>query len=263
MLLSNYAIKFRVAVFAFIVVLVLAGATNYMVLPREGSPDITIPFVYVTAVYEGTAPAEMEKLVTIPLERSLNAVEDIKEIRSTTSEGVTSVSIEFLAGKDIDQARQRVRDRIDLAKPDLPADLDEPLVTAFNFSSDFPIYIFALSGDTDMVRLKSLAEDLESDIELLSGVKEATVSGTREREIRVEFDLSRLVAYDVPINLVMARIAGENRTVSAGNIEMAGSRFQVRVPGEFGLASELSELLLVEREGQPVYLRDIADVSDT
>lgn len=263
MLLSNYAIKFRTAVFVFIGVLILAGATHYMVLPREGSPDITIPYVFVSAHYEGTAPAEMEKLVTIPLEKSLNAVEDIKEIRSTTSESLCSVSIEFLAGKDIDQARQRVRDKVDLAKPDLPDDLDEPLVTAFNFSSDFPIFIFALSGDTDLVQLKGIAEDLQSDIELLSGVKEAAISGAREREIRVEFDLNRLVAYDLPIGLVMQRIAGENRTISAGNIEMAGNKYQVRVPGEFAVAAELRELLLTVREGQPVFLRDVARVADT
>jgi multidrug efflux pump len=111
----------------------------------------------VTAYYEGTAPEEMEKLVTIPLEEQLADVEGLKEVRSTSGENASSLVIEFVAGEDIEQAKQRVKDKVDLAKPDLPADLDEPAVDAFNFSSDYPVYIFALSGATEPELLKNLA----------------------------------------------------------------------------------------------------------
>ncbi|MCP5487023.1 MAG: efflux RND transporter permease subunit [Verrucomicrobia bacterium] len=262
MLISNYAIKFRTAVFVLVVVLVIAGVMCYQHLPREGTPDITIPYVFVTAIYEGTAPEDMEKLVTIPLERQFNDVENIKEITSTTSEGVTSISIEFLAGQEIDTALQKVKDKLDLARPDLPNDLDEPIVQAFNFSTDFPIFIIALSGDrTD--RLRVLAEDLQEEIELISGVRQANLSGVREREIRVEIDLPRLISYGIPIDLVMQRISQENATVSAGNLEIRGSKFQVRVPGEYKLATNLRDILITDQGGQPVFLRDIAEVRDT
>lgn len=148
MILSDYAIKFRIAVFVTVAVLVAAGISSYLELPREGMPDITIPHVFVTAVYEGTGPAEIEKLITIPLEKQLNNIEGIKHIKSVSSENVCSVDIEFVAGEDIDLAKQRVKDKVDLAKPDLPNDLDEPIVQAFNVSSDIPIFIFALSGKT-------------------------------------------------------------------------------------------------------------------
>ena len=263
MILSNYAIKFRVAVLVFVVVLVIAGAVSYVTLPREGSPDITIPYVFVTAYYEGTAPEEMEKLVTVQLEKQLNNVEDIKEIRSTSAENVSSIVIEFLAGEDIEQAKQRVKDKVDLAKPDLPPDLDEPVVDAFNFSSDFPVYIFALSGATDPERLKNLAEDLQERLEELPGIHRADLAGVREREIRVEIDLPRMIAYRIPLGHVMKRIAEENVTVSAGTIEMAGDKVQVRIPGEFQMVSELRDILLAEREGRPIYLTDIAAVTDT
>ncbi len=263
MLLSNYAIKFRTAVFVFIVVLVIAGSLSYVNLPREGTPDITIPYVFVTAFYEGTAPEEMEKLVTIQIEKQLNDVEGVKEIRSTSAENVATLVVEFVAGEDIEQARQRVKDKVDLAKPDLPPDLDEPVVDAFNFSSDFPVYIFTLSGETDPDRLKHLAEDLKDQLEQLQGIKSADVAGTREREIRVEIDLPRMVAYRLPLGLVMSRIAQENVTVSAGNIEVAGDKFQVRIPGEFRRVPELRDILLADRGGGPVYLTDIATVEDT
>ena len=263
MILSNYAIKFRVAVLVFVFVLAIAGVISYVTLPREGSPDITIPYVFVTAYYEGTAPEEMEKLVTIQLEKQFNDVEGLKEIRSTSAENVSSIVIEFLAGEDIEQAKQRVKDKVDLAKPDLPPDLDEPVVDAFNFSSDFPVYIFALSGATDPDRLKNLAEDLQDRIEQLPGIHRAEMAGIREREIRVEIDLTRMIAYRIPLGQVMNRIAQENVTVSAGNIEVAGDKFQVRIPGEFQRVPELRDVILAEQDGRPVYLTDIAAMTDT
>jgi predicted ATP-dependent Lon-type protease len=99
-----------------------------MSLPREGPPDITIPFVTIVATYQGTAPSEMEKLVTIPIEKKVKDVENVKEVSSSTSEGVAIISVEFVAGEDIDNARQQVKNKLDLARPDLPTDLDEPAV---------------------------------------------------------------------------------------------------------------------------------------
>ena len=114
-------------------------------------------------------------------------------------------------------AAHGLKDKVDLAKPDLPADLDEPAVDAFNFSSDYPVYIFALSGATDPERLKNLAEDLQDQLERLPGIQGVDLAGTREREVRVEIDLPRLIACRIPLGLVMSRIAQENVTISAGN----------------------------------------------
>ncbi len=262
MIISDYAIKFRTAVMVLIFVLVVAGIVSYRVLPREGAPDITIPFVFVTVIYEGTAPEDMENLVVRPLERQLIDADQLSSMESRTLEGVATISLEFLSGSDIDMARQHVKDKIDLARPDLPSDLDEPVVQAFNFSTDFPIFIFALSGG-ESGRLKYVAEDLQEQIELVPGVRQAGIAGTREREIRVEVDLNRLIAYDVPMGHVIQRIADENVNISAGNLEVAGNRFQVRVPGEYALATELRDILIAQRDGHPVFLRDLAEVSDT
>ncbi len=264
MLISNYAIKFRVAVLVFVAVFVLAGVSSYLMLPREGSPDITIPYVFVTAVYEGTAPEDMEKLVTVPIERQLNDLENVKEVRSTSSDSVSFIAIEFLAGQDIDMALQKAKDKVDLAAPDLPDDLDEPVVQAINISSDIPVLTFALSGDTDLSRLKHLAEDLKDEIELVAGVRQAEISGVREREIRIELDMRRMASYGLPLGVLMQRINAENRTFSAGNLEIEGDRFQLRIPGEFKLAADL-EALVIRDEGEAgaVYLRDVGGVSDT
>lgn len=263
MIITNYAIKFRTAVFVFIAVLVGMGTVSYKTMPREGAPDITIPQVFVNIVYPGTAPEEMENLVAIPIEKRLNELGNVKTISAMAADSVVLFTIEYLAGVNVDTAIQRVKDKIDLARPDLPEDLDEPVVEGLNFSTDIPIMRFALSGDPNLERLKSTAEFLQDEIESISGVREARIAGTREREIRLEFDLQRLVAYNIPLMDVVALIAKENVTISAGMLEVDENKVQVRVPGEFVLASDLRDLVVVQRENRPVYLRDIATVIDT
>ncbi len=262
MLVSNYSIKFRTAVFVLAIVLAIAGAVAYMTLPREGMPDITIPYVYVTSIYEGTGPADIESLISIPLEKKLNDVDGIKEMRSVSAENMSIVSIKFIAGENIDLARQKVKDKVDLARQDLPEDLDEPMVTAFNISSDVPVFQLAISGASPPDRLRNIAEDLQERIETVSGVREAQITGTLEREIRVEIDLRRLISYGVPLGIVMQRIHQENKTVAAGNLELVGNKFQVRIPGEFEYVTQLKQILLTNRNGNPVYLTDVAEISD-
>ncbi|MEA2067810.1 MAG: efflux RND transporter permease subunit, partial [Verrucomicrobiota bacterium] len=253
----------RTAVFVFIGVLVVMGAVSYKTLPREGSPDITIPQVFVTAIHPGTAPEDMENLIAIPIEKRLNELGNVKDISVMAADSVVVFTIEYHAGIDVDTAIQRVKDKIDLARPDLPDDLDEPVVEGLNFSTDIPIMRFALSGDPDQERLKSTAEFMQDEIEKISGVKEARIAGIREREIRLEFNLPRLVAYNIPLIDVVGLIARENVTMSAGMLEVDQNKVQIRIPGEFTLASDLRDLVVLERGGHPVYLRDIATVSDT
>ncbi|MDZ4197955.1 MAG: efflux RND transporter permease subunit, partial [Kiritimatiellia bacterium] len=224
MILTDYAIRFRTAVLVIMGVIIFAGITAYIRVPREGTPDITIPFVFLTAAYEGVAPEEMENLVTIPLEKQLRDLNNIKEIRSVSQEGVSTITIEFTPQEDIDTAQQKVKEKIDLARPDLPPDLDEPITQAFNFSTDFPILMVALHGVEDVERMRLVAEDLQDRIEAIPGVKEAAIVGLREREIRIEFDAAKLNLLGLTIGEVRQRLYQENRTFTAGLIDMRETR---------------------------------------
>ncbi len=264
MLITDYAIKNRAAVFILALALIVLGGISYVLLPREGPPDVTIPYVFVTAPYEGVAPADIENLITIPLERRFNDLPNVKEVRSSSAEGLALVSIEFTPEQAIDVAVQKVKDKIDLAKPDLPDDLDEPSVRDINFNTEWPVLVFTLSGDTPQERLKRLAEDLEESIEDVPGVLQATVYGGREREIRIELDLQRLAAYGIPLQQIVGLLDQENASVSAGNLEAEGAnKFQIRVPGEFTEVLEIEGLVVAHAGGRPVYLRDVARVRDT
>jgi multidrug efflux pump len=263
MILTNYSIQFRISVFVLIVILAIAGPLVYLNMPREGAPDITIPYVFLSAPYEGVAPEEIENLISIPLEKRLKDLENIKEMRSTSAEGMSFISIEFTPAQDIDTAVQKVKDKIDLTRPDLPADLDEPTVQGLNFSTDIPVLNFAISGDNDLERLKHIAEDLQDTIETIPGVLQARLYGARTREIRIAVDLERLLAHSLTLGDIMTAIRRENATLSAGNLEMQGNKFQVRIPGEFQTVEEFRSIIVKTPGGAPIRLSDVAEILDT
>jgi len=262
MIVSDAAIQKRTTVFVVIAMVILFGVYNYITLPRELEPDIKIPFIVVTTSYTGVAPADIENNVTVPLEKKLKSLRDLEEIRSVSAEGISSITVEFLPDVDIDDALQKVRDKVDQAKADLPDDADDPAVTEISFS-DFPIMIINIAGDIGLVRLKAIADDLEDRIESIPGVLEAAVIGGLEREIRIEPDPDRLAAYEIPLTELLAIIDRENADVAAGSIDLPEAKFQVRIPGEFSSPKEAENLILMVRNGSPVYLTDVARIRDT
>jgi CzcA family heavy metal efflux pump len=262
MIISDVAIQKRTTVYVVIVMAVLFGVYNYITLPRETTPDISVPFIFVSTSYTGVSPSDMENNVTIPLEKKLKRLRDVEEMRSLSSEGRSNITIEFYPDVDIDVALQKVRDKVDLAKPDLPEDADDPVVSEVSFS-DRPIVTVNVVGDIGLIRLKAIADDLEDKIDSLPGVLDAAVIGGMEREIRIEPDPARLAAYEIPFSQLLTIIDSENADVAAGNIDLPEAKFQVRIPGEFSSPQEAQNLILLVRDGNPVYLTDVAEIRDT
>jgi len=262
MIISDAAIKKRTTVFVLLVMIVIFGLYNYVTLPRELAPDIPVPYIFVTTTYTGVSPADMENNVTMHLEKKLKGLQDVEEITSVSAEGISTISIEFLPDVDIDDALQKVRDKVDLAEPDLPADADDPSVAEVSFS-DFPIMIVNVAGDVGLIRLKAIADELEDQIESIPGVLDAAVIGGLEREIRIEPDPDRLAAYEIPLSELLALIESENADIAAGNIDLPEAKFQVRIPGEFDEPREAQGLILMKKNDSPIYLTDVARIRDT
>ncbi|WP_027361713.1 efflux RND transporter permease subunit [Halodesulfovibrio aestuarii] len=262
MILNEVALKRQSVVFVLLWLIILAGLSSYFALPREAEPDITIPYVFVNTAYEGVAPEDIEKLVTIPLERKLKGLADVEELRSTSLDGESSIAIKFLPSVIIDDALQKVRDKVDQAKGDLPSDLeDDPLVSEANFS-DMPTMQVVLSGPFSLKRLKVFAEDLEDKLESVPGVLDARLIGGLEREIHVEFDLDRIGAYNVPFSALVDSVQKGNVNMPGGSMNIGDARYQVRVPEDFQSPSEINNIVAFVRDGKPVYLRDIATIKD-
>ena len=179
-----------------------------------------------------------------------------------SSEGLSSINIEFITGTDIDQALQDVKDKVDEALGELPADLEEdPSVFEVNIS-EMPIVVYSLSGTCGLPCLKKIADDLQDDIEGIKGVLEVDITGGLEREIRVEVDSEKLAHYGLSIGNLQAVVNSENQNTSGGAIRLGNGRFQLRVPGEFTTPEEIYGLVLTIHQGEPVYLKDVATVVD-
>ena len=262
MIIPTTAVKKRTSVVVLAIIIIIFGFMSYNSLPRESAPDITIPYIFIITNYPGVAPEDIEQSITIPIEKKIKGLEAVKQIKSSSTEGMSSIIIEFVTGTDIDEVLSKTKDKVDLAKPELPADLEEdPEVIEINIS-ELPIVVLSLTGTVGLVRLKEIAEDLQDDIESIPGVLEAEVTGGLEREIRVEPDPDKLAYYGLSILGLQSVIAEENQNVSGGAIRMGDGRFQLRVPGEFQSPDEIYGLIVGLHKGQPVYLKDVARVVD-
>jgi multidrug efflux pump len=262
MIINEFALKRQAAVIALLIFILVIGVYSYNSLPRESFPDISIPYVYVITDYEGVAPQDMEELVTIPIERNLKGLSDVEEIRSTSAEGVSTVAVKFLPSVDIDDALQKVRDKVDQAKRDLPQELEEdPVIQEVNFS-EMPVIRVILSGPFSLRRLQKFAEDFEDRIESIQGVLEARITGGLEREIHVEFDLDRVAAYKVPFSSMIHALNQGNVNMPGGSMDIGEAKYLVRVPEDFQDPAEIYSLVAFVRDGKPVYLRDLATIRD-
>ncbi len=262
MIINKAALHRQSTVLVLLVLIVLAGAYSYVTLPRESAPDITIPYIFVTTDYEGVAPEDMETLVTIPLERKIKGISDIEKISSISNDGISFIAIKFLPSVDIDDALQKVRDKVDQAKSDLPQDLpDDPEIIEANFS-DMPIIYVVLSGDFSLKRLKNFAEDFEDHFEGIQGVLDAEVIGGLEREIHVEFDLDRVAFYNMPVSSLISALDTGNVNMPGGSMDIGNAKFLVRTPEDFQHPDEINNIVAFVRNGKPVYLRDVATIRD-
>lgn len=261
MKITNWAIRNATTVFILVFITVILGLNSYLVVPKEAAPDVKIPILIVTVPYIGVSSEDIETLVTIPLEKKLKELSNVRSIKSTSAEGASMTTIEFEPNVDLDQAFQKVRDKVDLAKPELPKDVEEPVILEVNIS-EFPIMFVNVSGDAGLVKLKQIADELEDEIEQIQGVLDVNVVGGLKREIKVIVDADRLDAYGLAFNDVINAIQTENVNIPGGSIQLGNVKYLVRIPGEFTTVSEIENIVVKAPQGRPVYLRDIASVVD-
>ena len=256
---TSFAIDHRTSVMVLLVIISIMGIISYINTPKESFPEIEIPMISVSTMYPGVSPADMESLVTRPLEDELSTISDIKELTSSSVEGFSSVVAEFDTSVDLDEALQKVREKVDLARPKLPSEAEDPSITEFD-SSEVPIMQVNLSGEYGLVRLKEIAEALQEELETIPEILRVDVRGGLEREVAVEVNLPRLQYYGLAISDVVDAIQGENVNIPGGSIDVGTAKYLVRVDGEFNDPAVIGELVVAAYQGAPVYVRDVATV---
>lgn len=256
---TSFAVEHRTSVLVLLFIIAIMGAFAYRATPKESFPELAIPIIAINTIYPGVSPADVESQVTRIIEEDLSTISDIKELTSTSVEGYSSVVAEFEASVNLDEALQKVREKVDLAKPDLPQDAEEPTIVEFNFS-EIPVLQVNLSGEYGLVRLKDLAEELEDRLETIPAVLRADLRGGLEREVQVDVDLSKMNYYGLALQDVIDAIRNENVNIPGGSIDVGDTKYLVRVDGEFDDPSLIEDLVVVTQGGRPVYVRDVATV---
>lgn len=242
--------------------ILIMGSLAYISIPKEAEPDIPIPTIYVSVSYEGISPEDAERLLLKPMEKELQSLEGLKEMRGVGAQGYASITLEFDAGFNADIALQDVREKVDLARAELPQGTDEPRVTEVNIAL-FPVLTVVLSGELPERTLLAIARNLQDQLEALTGVLEVDIGGQREELLEVIIKPNALETYNLSLSDVFNFVTQNNRLVAAGAIDDSAGRMVFKVPGVIENYDDLQSLPIKRVGTTVVTFADVAEIRRT
>ncbi len=259
---SSWAVENRTAIYVLTFMLLVAGYFAYLSLPKENFPEITIPKIFVTTIYPGTSPANMENLVTKQIEKQVRSQQGLKKVTSNSYQDYSIITAEFNANVDIVVAKQRIKDAVDKAKSDLPTDLPkEPTVQDINLS-DLPIMYLNMSGDFDLKTIKKYADDLKDRIEALPEISGVDIVGALDPEMEINVDLNKMAAAKISFYDIANAVGKENVSASGGTVPIDGVRRTLNIKKEYKSAEEIGNTIVQTPTGGSIYIKDITTVVD-
>ena len=263
MSIPRLAIHRPVTMFMISAVITLLGAISLLRLPVDLMPDVSFPSITVRVGYQGVGPLEMEELVTRPIEQAVSAVAGLQRLESTSSEGNSRTTLHFAWGSDLAEAADDVRSRIDRIRARLPEEADPPIIFKFD-STAFPIMGLGLEGDYDPVTLREIAQnELSQRIERVPGVAAVTIDGGLRRQIHVSLSKEKITALNLSVSRVVNLLRTENQNMPLGEVDEGDSTFLLRSQGQFSSLDDIRNLVVLTKDGVPVYMRDIAEITDS
>lgn len=243
----------------FTLAVLLFGIVSLQRLRVNLLPELTYPTLTVRTEFEGAAPAEVENLVTKPIEEAVGTVRRLVSISSISRSEWSDVVLEFQWGTDMANAALEVRQKLDIIT--LPREVKQPILLRFDPSND-PIVLVGLSGEEDLSRLRIFAEEhLKKELETVEGVAAVKVSGGLEEEIHIEVDEGRLAQMGFSIAQISQRLAQENVNLSGGSLREGTAEYLVRTLNQFKRVDEIEEVVIGVRKGIKFYLKNVATVS--
>jgi HAE1 family hydrophobic/amphiphilic exporter-1 len=266
MWLTRLSIQRPVFVIVLITTLLILGLFSRSKMQVEERPRVDIPYVTVTTVYPGTGPAEMESLVTKPIEDAVSAVNGVRNITSSSQYGISFVQLEFFIGTNSNFAAQEVRQKVDGVRKKLPRDIDPPVTDRLDINA-MPVLYVGMKGDASIKRLRFLADtQIKYRLAQAPGVGQVEVTGGDVREVQVRVDKRRLEAWNMSISDVVNAVYKANANIPSGHVTEGARDYDARLVGEFQSVEQLRDLDLPLTFGQstvPLKLRDVATVEDT
>ena len=260
--LSNLAVRRPITTSMFFLALLIFGSISLLRLPIDILPDITYPAITIITNYEGAGPQEVERLITERIEKRVSTIDNVKEIRSTSDEDTSTVTVDFNWGADLAEAANDIREKLDRIRRFLPEDADDPYLYKYDPSSR-PILYLSLTGPLHPSRLRDLADDrIRYDIEQIEGVAAVDIWGGLEREIQVEVHRGRLRSIGLSIDTLVNILKAESLSLAGGRLETGRREWLIRPLGEFSSLEDIENIIVANRQGRPIYLKQVADVRD-
>ena len=260
---SSWSIDNRTAIYIITIIITLAGLFAYFSLPKEQFPEIKIPQIIVQTYFPGTSPENMENLVTKHLEKQMKNLTGIKKVTSNSFQDYSVVIAEFNTDIQVDKAKQDVKDAVDKAKTDLPKNLpNQPEVKDIDLS-EVPILNVNISGNYDLNRLKKYADRIKDNIEAMKQIKRVDIVGALDREVQINMDMYKMQAAGITFGDVQNTVSSENISATAGQVTMGNYKRILSIKDEFKTAAEIGNVIIKSQQGKAVYLRDIAEVTDS
>lgn len=257
------SIEYYRTVLLFLGLFLFMGTISYVTLPKEATPDIKIPTMYVSVIYDGLNPQDGERLLIRPLEKELRNIDGLKEMKSTAFEGGVNVILEFRAGFQSEKARSDVRDGVDRAKPKFPSDTKEPVITEINLS-ELPVLLVKLTGDAPKRALVQMARALRDEIESrVSSVLKVEVAGDLEDAVEIVISPEKYEQYGMAFDQIFQRLQRDHLTVPVGPLEGGKGRFGVQISGVLNRIDEIAALPVFSENGKTIRLCDIAQIHKT
>ncbi|MFT4734126.1 MAG: multidrug efflux pump [Algoriphagus sp.] len=261
--LSSFAVDNATSIFLVAFMILLFGIQSYQVIPKEQFPDSSLPTVYINTPYFGNSAVEIENLISRPLEKEIESISGLKSVNSTSIQDFSVILAEFDTGIPIEDAVRKVKDAVDVAKSELPTDLDqEPSVLEVKFS-DFPVVTINVAGDYGPDELREYAEEIQDKIEMVPEVNKVDLKGSQEKEVQINVDLPKMQSLKVSFNDISNAISSENMTMSGGELVNNGFRRALRIVGQFDNIEDMRDIIVKSENQRPIFLKDIAEVKYT
>lgn len=263
MSIYSSSVKRPVTTILVFVAMIVIGLYSLVQLPVDLYPEIELRYITVLTTYPGTSASDVETNVTRPIENALNSVGNLKELTSTSSDGLSVVFLQFEYGSNLDEAMNDIRSNLNFVRRTLPDGCEEPTIIKFN-SSMMPIIFYAITAKESYEGLeKILDERVVNPLNRIDGVAAVNLSGVPGRRIYIDIDPQKLEAYHLTLEQVGNVLRSENINMPAGSLEMGQSDYALRVQGEIPESDLLRDLVISNYNGVTVYLKDIAEVRDT
>lgn len=261
MFLSDISIKRPILISMVLIVFVMFGALSYSDMNLELTPEINMPMITIQTIYGGASPVELETQVSKKIEDAIASISGINYIQSYSMESVSFVLITFDLDKDVYEALQEVKDKVDGIVNNLPEDAELPLVQKFD-PTNMPVVDIVLSGELPMTELYDLADKkIKVRFSQLEGVANVNLTGGQEREIRVELDNKTVLQHSIPLTQLTQILTAQNMDMPGGNIERFSQEYSIRLNGQFPDIETIREIEIPTANG-PKQLGDLATITD-